>query len=130
MFGEVICVIACGRDPEPDDDNQLSVMQRDVAESIANGQPLTLFGDNLFVDLDHSSESLPPGSWMRIGDAVLEVTPAPHTGCDKFRGRFGDNALRFISRQELKDRNLRGIYMHVVQGGEVRLGLVVFSAFL
>src|SRR5689334_16593758 len=41
---------------------QLTVMQADVAVAIANGQPLTVFGDNLFLDLDLSSENLPTGS--------------------------------------------------------------------
>src|SRR5262249_7656112 len=31
-------------------DAQIAVMRRDVAELIANGQPLTLFGDSFFVD--------------------------------------------------------------------------------
>jgi len=40
------------RRPPRDPAAQLAVMRRDVAALIANGQPLTLFGDNLFVDLD------------------------------------------------------------------------------
>jgi MOSC domain len=109
-------------DDQEDGDIQLAIMQRDVAELIANGQPLPLFGDNLFLDLDLSTENLPPGSRVRIGDAILQVTPVPHNGCSKFRGRFGDNALRFVSKKELRHRNLRGIYMRVLEGGEVRPG--------
>src|SRR5262245_1631871 len=48
---------------------QLAVMRRDIAEVIANGQPLTMFGDNLFVDLDISAENLPVGTRARFGDA-------------------------------------------------------------
>jgi hypothetical protein len=116
---------ARGRDPELDEASQLAVMQRDVAELVANGQPLTLFGDNLFLDLDLSTHNLPAGSRLRVGQALLEVTPLPHTGCVKFRGRFGDNALRFVSKKELRHRNLRGIYMRVVEAGEVVLGDMV-----
>jgi hypothetical protein len=116
---------ARGRDPELDEASQLAVMQRDVAELVANGQPLTLFGDNLFLDLDISTHNLPVGSRLRVGQALLEVTPLPHTGCVKFRGRFGDNALRFVSKKELRHRNLRGIYMRVVEAGEVELGDMV-----
>jgi MOSC domain len=104
------------------EETQLAIMQRAVAELIANGQPLPLFGDNLFLDLDLSTENLPPGSRVRVGKATLEVTPAPHNGCRKFRGRFGDNALQFVSKKELRHRNLRGIYMRVLEGGEVRPG--------
>jgi MOSC domain-containing protein YiiM len=46
----------------------------------------------------------------------------PHNGCRKFRGRFGDGALRFVSNSELRHRNLRGIYMKVVAAGEVAVG--------
>jgi hypothetical protein len=109
-------------EPVADSDTQLAVMQTSVAELIANGQPLPLFGDNLFMDLDLSSANLPPGSRVRAGEAILEVTPLPHTGCRKFRARFGDSALRYISRPELRSRNLRGIYMRVVQAGEVKPG--------
>jgi MOSC domain-containing protein YiiM len=100
-------------------DAQIAVMQADVAELIANHQPLMLFGDNLFLRLDLSAANLPPGSRVRVGAAVLEVTPKPHDGCRKFRGRFGDGALGFVSKKELRHRNLRGIYMRVVEEGDV-----------
>ena len=74
-----------GRDPKRMLDAQIAVMQRDVAEIIANGQPLTLFGDSLFVELDLSVANLPIGSRLRVGEAVVEVTPMPHDGCSKFR---------------------------------------------
>jgi MOSC domain-containing protein YiiM len=112
---------AWGRTSRKDRDAQLAVMQLDVAELFANGQPLTLFGDNLFLDLDLSSDNLPTGSRVRVGGAVLEVTPKPHTGCRKFRARFGDDALALQAKPELKRRNLRGIYLRVVEAGEVRV---------
>jgi MOSC domain-containing protein YiiM len=113
---------AWGRRQEPNPDAQLTVMQIDVAKLIANGQPLTLFGDNLIVDLDLSVANLPVGSQVRVGRAILKVTPQPHNGCQKFHARFGPEALRFVSKSDLRHRNLRGIYMRVVQPGEVVLG--------
>jgi hypothetical protein len=110
------------RRPEPLPEAQLAVMQIEVAELIANGQPLALFGDNLFLELDLSAESLPPGSRLRAGGAILEVTAKAHDGCHKFRARFGPDALRFVSKPELRRRNLRGIYMRVVESGEVATG--------
>jgi MOSC domain-containing protein YiiM len=104
---------------------QLAVMQRDVAELIANGQALGLFGDNLFLDLDLAAANLPIGSRLRAGTAVLEVTPKAHNGCRKFKSRFGDDALRFVSQPERRQRNLRGIYLCVVEDGEVGVGDVV-----
>jgi len=113
---------AWGRDPERDPAMQLAVMQLDVAELIANGQPLTLFGDNLFVSLDLSSANLPAGSRLRAGGITFEVTPMPHNGCRKFQARFGADALRFVCTQALRHFNLRGIYLRVVEAGEVRCG--------
>jgi len=113
---------AWGRKPTLNPLAQLTVMQIEVAELIANGQPLTLFGDNLFFELDLSVANLPIGSQVRAGDAILEVTPQPHNGCQKFHARFGPEALRFVSKPDLRNRNLRGIYMRVVQSGEVSVG--------
>jgi hypothetical protein len=113
---------AWGRRPDRKPDAQIAVMEARIAELLANGQPLTLFGDNLFLDLDLSAANLPPGSRVRVGRAELEVTPEPHDGCRKFRTRFGADALRFVSQPELRPRNLRGIYMRVLAEGEVAPG--------
>ena len=78
-----------GRGRSPNVDMQITIMRQDVAELIANGQPLTLFGDNLFVDLDITMSNLPAGARLALGECVLEVTPEPHTGCKKFKERFG-----------------------------------------
>lgn len=101
---------------------QITLMRIDVARLLANGQALTLFGDNLLVDLDLSASNLPIGSRLRIGSAILEVTEKPHTGCMKFRQRFGQDALRLTATPELRDLRLRGLYVKVVQAGKVALG--------
>lgn len=103
-------------------DMQLAVMRRDVAELLANGQPITHAGDNLFVDLDLSARNLPVGTRLEVGEALVEVTPEPHDGCRKFMGRFGNPALRFISARERRAENLRGVYWTVVQAGGVAVG--------
>ena len=113
---------AWGRGEKPDRAAQLTVMEIDVAEMIANGQPLTVFGDNLFLALDLSVENLPTGSRLRLGRALLEVTAKPHNGCRKFAARFGHDALRLVANPELRHRNLRGIYLCVVEAGEVAVG--------
>ncbi|MSR57371.1 MAG: hypothetical protein EXS05_06840 [Planctomycetaceae bacterium] len=113
---------AWGRQQNPQPAAQIAVMQIDVAALIANGQPLTLFGDSLFLELDLSAQNLPPGSRLRVGSTLLEVTPEPHNGCAKFRGRFGPDALRFVSKPDLRHRNLRGIYLRVIEPGEVVVG--------
>ncbi len=101
---------------------QLAVMNRDVASLIAGGQPLVTFGDNLYVDLDLSTGNLPAGTRLRIGAAVVEVTPHPHNGCSQFNARFGNDALRFVQRPETRSQNYRGVYWRVVEPGAVALG--------
>ena len=113
---------AWGRGEKPDRAAQVTVMEIDVAEMVANGQPLTVFGDNLFLALDLSVENLPTGSRLRLGRALLEVTGKPHNGCRKFAARFGHDALRLVANPELRHRNLRGIYLCVVEAGEVAVG--------
>ncbi len=111
-----------GRKTSPDPTAQLTVMRHEVAELIANGQSLALFGDNLFVDLDISAANLPIGSRLCVGEAVVEVTPMPHDGCHKFNARFGNDALRFVNSPATRERNLRGIYWRVIETGEVQVG--------
>jgi MOSC domain-containing protein YiiM len=110
------------RRPPRDPEAQLAVMRHDVARLIANGQPLTVFGDNLFVELDISAGNLPTGTRLRVGSALVEVTPKAHNGCRKFNGRFGNDALRFVADKATRDQNFRGIYWKVVEPGEVRVG--------
>jgi MOSC domain-containing protein YiiM len=98
------------------------VMQTGIARLIANGQPLTTFGDNLFVDLDLSAANLPTGTRLAVGEAIVEVTPKPHNGCSKFDVRFGNDALRFVQAPATRSENRRGIYWKVVTPGEVAIG--------
>jgi MOSC domain-containing protein YiiM len=110
------------RRPPRNPEAQLAVMRSDVAQLIANGQSLTVFGDNLFVELDLSAANLPTGSRLRVGGAIVEVTAKPHNGCHKFRGRFGGDALQLVQDQRTRDLNLRGIYWRVAESGAVRRG--------
>jgi len=57
-----------------------------------------------------------------VGRALVEVTPKPHNGCHKFKGRFGGDALRFVQQGPTRDQNLRGIYWRVAEPGEVSVG--------
>ena len=81
-----------------------------------------LCGDQLVVDMDLGEANAPVGQRIQLGDAVLEFTAAPHTGCSKFAARFGKEALAFISTPERAELRLRGAYVKVVEEGVVRVG--------
>jgi len=100
----------------------VTVMRRDVAELIANGQSLELFGDNLLVDFDLSEAWLPVGTEVEVGAVRCVVTPKPHRGCGKFKDRFGADALAFVNAPDLRRQRLRGVYLRVLLGGRVCRG--------
>jgi hypothetical protein len=79
-------------------------------------------GDQLYVDLDLSVDSLPAGTLLSVGSAVIEISPTPHTGCAKFGARFGSHALRVVSSPEGRALRLRGANASIVAGGVVRTG--------
>lgn len=104
---------------------QLATTRTDFATAVAGGQKLELQGDNLYLTLDLSSENLPPGSRLRAGEALLEVTPQAHNGCKKWVQRVGLAAMKLNMEPEQQRAHLRGIYLRVVESGEVRVGDVV-----
>jgi MOSC domain-containing protein YiiM len=57
-----------------------------------------------------------------IVGAVLEVTEPPHTGCAKFAGRFGAEALAWANGPEGQPRRRRGMHARVLESGTVRQG--------
>jgi len=105
-----------------DHEAQITVMRADVARLLSGGQPLSLFGDNLLVELDLSDANLPPGTTVRVGTALCEVTPKPHTGCAKFAARFGMDALHLTAAPAYVSWRLRGLHVRVLSPGEVGPG--------
>ena len=79
-------------------------------------------GDQLYVDFDLSQDNAPPGTRLAVGDAVIEVTETPHTGCKKYASRYGLDALEFISTPVGKGLRLRGMYAKVIRSGTIRDG--------
>ena len=106
----------------PSMEKQLTLMNATAAELVCDGQPLHMPGDNLVVDLDLGEETMPAGTRLRVGTALIEVTAKPHTGCKVFEARFGADALRWVNAPERRPRRLRGVNCRVVEDGEVTVG--------
>lgn len=113
-------------DGAADPEMQLNIMNSRVAGLVAaNPQRRQLAGDQLYVDLDLSPENLPPGTRLAVGDAIIEVTKPPHTGCKKFAARFGVDAMMFVNSGLGKAKNFRGINARVLRSGAIRVGDIV-----
>lgn len=110
-------------DGGPHPDMQLNIMNARILAAIAQTpERMSLAGDQLIVDMDLSEANLPPWTKLAIGDAVIEVTDQPHTGCAKFSQRFGVEAHRFVNSEVGKELKLRGINARVVTPGTIRRG--------
>lgn len=110
-------------DGGPNPEAQLTVMSSRTAVAVAGEiERWPLAGDQLFIDLDISCANLPPGSRVQIGDAVVEFSETPHTGCAKFSARFGVDALKFVNTAEGRGLRLRGANCKVVVAGLIRKG--------
>lgn len=110
-------------DGAADPHKQITVMNARVAELVAGGtNRMALCGDQLYLDLDLSVDNLPAGSLLAVGQALLRVSEAPHTGCAKFVERFGGEAMRFVNGRTGRHLRMRGMNARVVVPGPVRLG--------
>jgi hypothetical protein len=105
---------------------QLTLMNARVVDLVAGPRDRwPLAGDQVYVDLDLGEANLPPGTRLRVGTAVVVVTPQPHTGCARFAERFGMDAARFVNSPDGRAHRFRGLNARVVDAGVVRPGDVV-----
>jgi hypothetical protein len=110
-------------DGAADPEMQLNIMNARVVSLVAdNPDRRDLAGDQLYLDMDLSYDNLPPGTKLELGDAIIEVTEPPHTGCKKFAARFGKDAIVFVNTGMGKKLNFRGINAKVIKSGDIKAG--------
>jgi MOSC domain-containing protein YiiM len=110
----------------PNPDRQVTLINARLALLVAerpDRRPLA--GDQLYLDLDLGVDNLPPGTRLKIGGALIELTEEPHLGCAKFVRRFGPDAMRFVNSAVGRRHRLRGANTMVIQGGTVHTGDLV-----
>ena len=111
------------KDGAPHPETQLTLMNSRVIALLAQTKERwALAGDQFFVDLDLSVINLPPGTRLKIGSAIIEVSAQPHTGCSKFAARFGQEALLFVNAPGGRELRLRGLNARVIQAGPISIG--------
>jgi MOSC domain-containing protein YiiM len=110
-------------DGAADPQAQVTLMNARATDAVATTRDRwALCGDQLYVDLDLSIDNLPAGTRLAVGDAVVEISAKPHTGCAKFSRRFGAEALRFVNLGIGRENRFRGVNAFVVQAGAVAVG--------
>jgi MOSC domain-containing protein YiiM len=115
-------------DGTPHPDQQLTLMGTRAAAAIAERERWPLAGDQLYVDLDLSQTSLPIGTRLVLGEALIEISTLPHLGCAKFSERFGSDATKWVNGDVGKALRLRGVNAKIVRGGAVRRSDVIRRA--
>ncbi len=116
-------MVGNAKDVEPDTDNQVTLMNvRAVRLLEPDPARWPLAGDQLYVDFNLSDKNAPAGMRLQIGDAQVEITALPHTGCKQFAERFGVAAVKFVNSEEGTRLHLRGVNARVVQDGDIRTG--------
>lgn len=110
-------------DGSPHPGRMLTLMNARFVDLVAGSRDRwALAGDQLYVDLDLSTDALPEGTRLRVGTALVEITDQAHTGCAKFAARFGRDAHKLVWSERGRALRLRGVYARVVEAGTVRPG--------
>jgi hypothetical protein len=113
-------------DGSADLEAQLTLISTRVLQAIEpDRERWPLAGDQLYVDFNLSQGTLPAGSRLVIGSAIIQVSETPHTGCAKFSARFGSDALRWINSPIGRAHRMRGLNARILGGGTIRTGDVI-----
>lgn len=87
----------------------------DHLRSLGAELPYGALGENLVLDID--PHTLEPGSRLKVGEALLEIS-LYCTPCKTLRDRYGEDFPRRLGRR-------RGMLARVLEGGRVQTGALV-----
>jgi len=108
---------------QPDPRIQVSILPLRVLDLIWRDRTAMIHpGDTIITDLNTSTDSLPPGSLLQVGSAVLRVSDLWNNGCAKWKLRYGPAAHHWVHDAAHEQHRLRGILCSIVQDGEVAVG--------
>jgi hypothetical protein len=109
-------------DGRPDPRIQVSLLPTRVADLVWQDRDSTIHpGDPIIADLDMTHTNLPPGTLIRAGSAILRVSDEPNDGCVKWKARYGDAAMAWITDPQHRALRLRGVLCSVEADGVVCL---------
>jgi hypothetical protein len=107
-------------DGTPDPRIQVSLLPTRIADAVWQDRDTNIHpGDPIIADLDMTPTNLPPGTLIQAGTAVLRVSDMPNDGCVKWKVRYGQPAMDWITTHS--HLNLRGVLCSIEQDGVVNL---------
>lgn len=107
-------------DGSPDPRIQVSILSKRVMDAVwldRSGAPHP--GDPIVADIETSYDSLPVGTRLQVGSAILEVSDAFNEGCVKWKVRYGADAKDWLVSPENTPLRLRGLLCRIVKSGTV-----------
>lgn len=114
------CAVTKDKSPHPK--REIALINSRVMEAVSpDSSRRKLAGDQLHVDFDLTKENVPPGTLLKIGTTVLEVSDCPHPPCHKFSSRYGKDALRFTMKKH-NGTLFRGIFATIKKEGFINEG--------
>lgn len=108
-------------DGSPDPRIQVSILPKRVMDAVWLDRAGQVHpGDPIVADIETSYDSLPVGTRLQAGSAVLEVSDAFNDGCVKWKHRYGAAAKDWLVRPDTRPLRLRGLLCRVVRDGVLR----------
>ncbi|MEM9999534.1 MAG: hypothetical protein AAF940_01520 [Pseudomonadota bacterium] len=108
-------------DGSPDPRIQVCIIPRRVLDLVwREGTDAIHPGDTFATDMNMSLDTLPTGTLLKAGTAVLRVSDVWNNACTKWKARYGEDALNWVRENEAL--RLRGVLCSVEEDGVLENG--------